>query len=581
MKYRISVFAFLLFVFLFAFLEWIYKYHFAFIEQNQMFLFTGYYFREMVVHPGGLAHYIAEFLVQFFVRPYGGSFINAILLTATGILTALICKRISPSKPLYILYVLPVISLLCMHFDFNYLYQGTVAFLLMLGAFYLYISLRALNMRLLMGALSVFLLFWWAGPVALLYALSALLWEGINRNPKAYLAAILPVESLVLAFVSVYFSEIGTFRFAFLPDMYYHNGLVPGKHIYFSWISLFLVLVISKLFHNSKPISVKKEIVHSVAQLLLIVVIGWLFIAEYIDVKSARLKRFDYCARFEQWDPLIEMSKGPLSNYLYMNYLNLALAQKGRLADDLFLYDQRGIDGLFLPWNRTLQPSIMLSDIHFAIGNSAIAQEMAFESSVSTPGYGNPRLFKRLIQTNLIYGAYPVAEKYLDILEKTLYYRSWAKKHRDFLYNDEKVEKDPLLGEKRRCLIDTNFIVNHTSASTDLLLIAAQNPGHKTAIEYFGCAALLTKDMNQFKNLIETYYGTDILPTLPRSFQEAVIILYEGQPEMWEHYKIPEEMIRRFQEYKKQVLAHRNNSGAANLLRRSFGDTCWFYFMFK
>jgi len=581
MKYKIFAFALLLFVVSFIGLEWVYKYHFVFIEQNQMFLFTGYYFTDMIGQPGGLANYLAEFLVQFFIQPYGGSLINALLITGASVLTALICKRIAPATPLYLLYALPAISILCIHFNFNYFYQGTVAFLMMLAAFYLYISLSKIKWRLLSGFLSVFFLFWWAGPVAILYVLCAVIWEGLNRIDKWYLVFILPVEAVILAYGSVYFCMLGDYRFAFAPDLYYHSGLHPEKEIYYAWISLPVVLIVAWLVRKRRTNSVKKEIAGTILQFIFIIAIAWVAIAKHIDIKSARLKRYDYCARTGQWDAIIESSKGPITNYLYLNYLNLALAEKGVLADELFKYDQRGINGLFIPWNRTLQPSILLSDIHFAIGNSAISQEMAFESSVSTPSYGNPRLFKRLIQTNLIYGAYPVAEKYLDILDKTLFYSQWAKRHRQFLYNDEMVENDPLLGEKRRCLVDSSFIANHTAAGSDLIEIAKMNPGHKTAIEYFGSAILLSKDMPVFKDLLETYYGTEILPALPLSFQEAVITLYEGQPEMWEHYQIPEQMTQRFTEFKRQVLANKNNNGIANLLRRSFGDTYWFYYMFK
>lgn len=581
MKYRILAFALLLFVVLFACLQWAYQFHFFFIEQNQMFLFTSYYFANMIGEPGGLANYIGEYGVQFFAYPFAGAFITALLLTGATVLTALICKRIAPASPLYLLYALPAIGLLCIHFGFNYLYQGTVAYLLMLAAFYLYISLREFKIRLVTGGISVFLLFWWAGPVALLYAFCAVVWEGLHRTSKGYWVLILLVEAIILAYASVYFSQVGASRFAFLPDMYYHHGLIPEKEMYYAWICLPLILLAAWFFRKSGKSTVKKEIVGTVVQLLLITAVAWVGVTSHIDLKSARLKRFDYYSRTGEWDGIIERCKGQLTNYLYLNYLNLALAEKGILADELFKYDQRGINGIFVQWNRTVQPTILLSDIHFAIGNSAISQEMAFEAMVSTPGYGNPRLFKRLIQTNLIYGAYPVAEKYLDMLENTLYYRDWAREHKKFLYNDERVEKDPLLGEKRKCLVSESFLSNTTAAGSDLIAIASQNPGSKTAIEYFGCAVLLVKDLNAFKEILEANYGTDILPVLPRSFQEAIITVYENQPEMWEHYQIPPGMVERFKEFKKQVLAHRNNSGAPNLLRRSYGDTYWFYFMFK
>lgn len=581
MKHKIPAFTLLLFVVLCIGLQWAYEFHFYFIEQNQMFLFTSYYFTEMVAQPGGLAKYAGEFLVQFFFLPYVGALVTALLLAAVTLFTALICKRIAPSVPLYALYALPAIALLCMHFNFNYFYQGTIAFLLTLVAFYLYLRVTHFKFRLLISLFSVILLYWWAGPVCLLYAFCVALRELLNHTSRTYLSLIPLILAILLSYASYHFAIVGKLRLVFLPDLYYHEGLEPTKEIYYAWISLPLILVIAWFFRQAKELTLKKEIAFSLSQLLVIALIAWAGIAEYNDMKSARLKRFDYYARTGQWDAIIERSQGSINNYLYLSFLNLALAEKGVLATDAFKYDQRDINGLFIPWNRTLQPSILLSDIHFAIGNTAISQEMAFESYVSTAGYGNPRLLKRLIQTNLIYGHYPVAEKYIDILSHTLFYKDWANDHRRFLYNDKAVEEDPLLSQKRECLVADNFLSNPTAVGTDLLAIIRHNANARTALEYMGIACLLMKDMASFKQLIEEFYGTETLPVLPDSFQEAIIILNEGDPSVWEQYRIPAERIRFFQEYKKQVLAHRNNSGAANLLRRSFGHTYWFYYMFK
>jgi hypothetical protein len=170
-----------------------------------------------------------------------------------------------------------------------------------------------------------------------------------------------------------------------------------------------------------KPANEKKnvrrliELVFSLALLCVLTVWG---IKKYGDQKSQQLKKLDYYARTEQWDEIINHSKGTLSNYLYMCYLNMALAEKGQLAESMFLYDQRGVDGLLLKWNRTFSVSTILSDVNFTIGNIAVAQEMAFEANVSATGGGNPRMLKRLVQTNLIYGEYPVAEKYIDLWKR-------------------------------------------------------------------------------------------------------------------------------------------------------------------
>lgn len=88
--------------------------------------------------------------------------------------------------------------------------------------------------------------------------------------------------------------------------------------------------------------------------------------------------------------------------------------------------------------------------------------------------------------------------------------------------------------------------------------------------------------MEGFKEMVETYYGTDVLPVLPTSFQEALIILSEKDPDYWRRFNICTSVQQRFVDYKKLVLANMNNKdGLPRLMRSSFGDTYWFYFMFK
>lgn len=126
----------------------------------------------------------------------------------------------------------------------------------------------------------------------------------------------------------------------------------------------------------------------------------------------------DYYARSGQWDEIIRHCHGPIKNYLYLTYLNRALAEKGELADRMFAFDQHGPQGLLASWNKTFTVSTLLSDAYFTLGEIALSQEMAFEGYVTVIGAGNPRNLQRLVQTNLIYGTYPIAEKYIRILEK-------------------------------------------------------------------------------------------------------------------------------------------------------------------
>ncbi|WP_302314557.1 DUF6057 family protein [uncultured Parabacteroides sp.] len=583
MKYKLVAFWLIVFGALFTFLQTSFQYHFYYIEQSQLFLFSEAYIGNKLVLPGGFSMLVAEFLVQFFIRPYIGPLVTAALLTGVGICTAGIVKRIAPASGLFILYVLPVLALLFMHFDFNYRVQGTVCYLMMTALLCGYMRIRNDLFRLVAGCVLVPVLFWLAGSIAVLFAGMACLFEGLQKTPKWYISLIGVAEVLLMGIGTVYFSLMGEYRWVFGPDLYYHYTLHPKEIIYYSWICLPLVFLVAFFLRNRKGLSGKKLFagISCVVQLAMIGIVLWWGIPKYSDAKTLRLKKLDYFARTEQWDKTIEECKGKLTNFLYMCHLNMALANKGELSDKMFNFDQRGPQGLLVQWNKSENISCMLSDIYFTMGATASSQEMAFEGYVSAMEDGNPRMLKRLVQTNLIYGTYPIAEKYISILEKTYAYRDWAESQRKYLYNDQAVESDPVLRTRRRMLPDRNSLAMIDGLTGDLELFLEKGPANSAALQYLGAMYLLAKNLEGFKVLIEKYYGTEFLPALPVHFQEAVIVMSEKEPDYWKRFNISETIVARFADYKKQVLANRNNSALAGLLNRSYGNTYWFYFMFK
>lgn len=581
-KYKSLALNVFVFLFLFVFLMIYSKFHFFCVEQNQLFQQSWPFISEKLVQPGGFALVVAEYLVQFFIIPNAGALITALLLVLVGMLTNAIMKRIDPDNRWFLFACLPILTLLFIHLDYNYIIQGTVAFIMMLSALYAVLGIRNINYRLTASIILTVLLFVLAGPVFSLFAVSVILCEAVNRTPKWYYSLVMGLVALLLGICSVYYSFIGEYRFAFLPDGYYHIRLQPDNVIYYSWLSLLLAILAAFVFRGRKVLSRKMLVLADIAQLLILVGLFWKGIELYGDAKSYRLKIMDYYARTEQWDKILDMCKKPMTNYLYICHANMALAQKGLLADNAFKYDQRGLQGLAVTWNKSANVSTLLSDIYFTMGNVAIAQEMAFESNIASLCDGNPRMVKRLIQTNLIYGAYPIAEKYISILENTAFYKDWAKEQRKFLYNDVAVESDPLLGGMRKGLLANNTLSQIDGFAMELKQMVDQNPSNKTAFQYLGVFYLLGKDMDGFKQFIETYYGTELLPSLPVPYQEAIITLSEREPDYWKRFGVSESIVQRFADYKQQVLANRNNvNSLPGLMSRSYGDTYWYYFMFK
>lgn len=582
MKLKFTVLWPVLYIALFAFLQTYCRYHFFYIEQGQLFQCTSEYLLERGCAPGGGALLLSESLVQCFRYPYAGAALTALLLLWTGIRMRGILRHIAPEREAELLYLLPPVLLLFLHFDFNYLISGTVAFNLMLETFHLCLGIPAGRWRMVAEIVATPLLYALAGPVAGLFALGAFLFEWLEKTPDFILSAIAVLLGIGCGITSVELAWMPDYRTALLPDAYYNNA--PKAAIYYPWCAYLFSLLSAYFLKNTPMLSGRMKLfIRPVQGLVVIAMVGWGF-RVYGDRQSAKVKELDYYTRTEQWDRIIGISQGPLNNYLEINYLNLALARKGELADRMFAFDQRGPQGVTLGWNKSESSSLLLCETAFAMGNTALTQKMAFEAYATARGEGNPRMLKRLVQTNLIFGEYKVAEKYLDILSNTLYYRTWAENHRKFLYDDSAIARDSLLGPMRKSLPkETAILTDLENMGNDLRKIAEANPERHEAVHYMGALFLLAKDMKGFKKLLETYYGTEVLPTLlPKAFQEAVITLSEKEPDYWKRYHIPPAVMQRFAEYKRQVLANRNNKSALpGLLRHAYGDTYWFYFMFK
>lgn len=258
-------------------------------------------------------------------------------------------------------------------------------------------------------------------------------------------------------------------------------------------------------------------------------------------------------------------------DYLKLSRLNLALAETGQLADKAFTYTQAGSDGILVPWNITIETGMRLSDTYWSMGHIAFAQRMAMESNVLDERDVNPEMVNRLIETNLVYGAYPVAGKYIDILETIHGWKKVARGYRRFLNNDEAVESDPVLGPKRKCIPETDFISMVRGVDEDLKDIIRANPRYHKAVEYLGVMYLLDCDMDKFKEMLDEFYGTEALPELPVSFAEAACMLSEIDRGYWKKVGVSSEVFKKYTDFKSRL--------ENGLSPDKYKDTFWYYIM--
>ena len=95
--------------------------------------------------------------------------------------------------------------------------------------------------------------------------------------------------------------------------------------------------------------------------------------------------RFTYYLRMRQWDNIKKLNENmDMSNYLFQVCHNIALAEKGELAEHLLDYPQEGLASIYLSDNITSPDVAMLvSDEYFSMGCIAMSQHWAFEANES------------------------------------------------------------------------------------------------------------------------------------------------------------------------------------------------------
>lgn len=214
-------------------------------------------------------------------------------------------------------------------------------------------------------------------------------------------------------------------------ERYQESQLQPDSYVYFIWIRFVVLLLI--LFATAYTMKVlpkgKRSVKVFVAGSLLVVLFCFsaFCLPGPYEVRNNRMNELSVWEQRNDWDTIIrEHPEKEETDYVSLNYLNMALAQKGALGDRLFHYDQKGPQSLLASWDRTYYMSCLLSDIHYMIGDISLSEGYAMEGLTLAKRGGSPRLLQRLVKISLIRGDFALADKYLGILGRLPGYRRWA-----------------------------------------------------------------------------------------------------------------------------------------------------------
>lgn len=565
-------------ILLFLWQEKYLPFHYEYIEQFRLFHYSADYFIEHCSYPSGIIEYLGSFLIQFFNQPHVGAGIVTILLLSVGIGIQQIFKRIASHVDMPLAYLLPTLFLLFAGMDINYHLEGTLAFALCVWFLNIQVSFVRPVHRMISGVLSSWALYYLAGPAFALFALCSVIYEWHKRElSMLYSALLLPIAVLPACY-AYFIQHSDTFRIIFMPDAYTNHRLESPSILYYPWVALLLLFVLACLMGRwKKPVSSLVKVVSVSIQLIAAIVILYQGHEKYNSPALDQVKELDFYSRNQQWDQILNLPSSSGNNVLLTCFKNLAMAQKGILADKGLHHKQLGNNALWIDWDQSSTVGTLLSDLYYAMGHIALSQRYAFEGVIASEWKANAYLYLRLIQTNLIYGHYDVAEKYIRFLEDTRY-EEQAQAYRKFLYNDALVEQDKELGGKRKGVSGNKSLSELKGLTNDLLQIAFAHPENRIVLEYVGMYILFERNIPLFKMFIENFYQAPGLQPMPTHFQEAIVFSYENQPERWTELGITETTQKRFEEFKRLSIDAQLSPSLVNKLRSGFGYTYWYYY---
>ena len=505
----------------------------CFQEQYQMFLFDIGYFLERIVLPGGLADYISEFFVQFYYMPVLGGTIIALLLMSIQAISWGLMKQYGMKAvfPGYLLSFVPSIVLWCAMGDQNLLLSFVVALSGALLMGWIHNRFHNRLVKVVFELVSTALVYWFLGPVVFLYAalmIGDTLMKGKQNghilSSLGYSACllILTVAWILLTTQSLQyplyriFSGLNYYRYpgtvSPLPlgvmiwtVVVVFFGMVPDGH---AWI---------KKLQQSKVVMVLAYV--------LVIVASWFGIKASFDAMTYDLIDYDFLVRTEQWDKIIEKAeKKPATTPLSVSCVNLALSQKGMLADRLFEFYQNGGEGLFPTFTRDMISPVSTAEIFFRLGMVNDAERYMFEAQEAIPNYRkSARLTRRIIECEIINGNYQVAAKLLRRLQKTLFYSNWANQMMALLGNEKAINRHPIYGKLRKYREKKqDFLFSDREMDQMLGLLFLNDNHNRMAYEYLMCYELLQRDLEKFVQYypLGRFVGYD---HIPRSFQEILI----------------------------------------------------------
>lgn len=523
------------------------------INELSVFLFDDLFFENMMLKPAGFLHYISSFFVQFFYYPALGAAIYVALLYA---LYRLVVNVFELPGNYRLLAMVPVLALLASNTQLGYwmfyLKQPGYWYMALLATLLFMLALWCFKRMNNMSRI-VFVVAWcFVGyPLMGAYALVSALLMGcysLAQSVAEHRKLLMPLITLVLAAVAVYA----------VPQVYYncyttlcteylygvglpitqwmqayvakveHTDSSYWYNIITYWIPYCLLLlslvglcVVTALRAKLPEGKMSGNIV-AASVVLFGVVLVWVF---WFNDVNFRIENKQNNAMWNgKWRKVADSARDTQkpTRQIVMNK-NIALFKMGVAGNEMFSYPDGSAD-------ITAPMAVHLTQtggkmIYFQYGKLNFSYRWCVEDAVE---YGwRIEYLKHATRSMLLSGEYRLAQRYIDILKHTMFYRGWAKDMERFVKNPELIQKEREFAMPLQLMcypdalgVDESFVEAYLTKEFKYIPEGATPLFLEVALT----SAMIRKDQKAFWYILDRYFKEVQPKKLPRYYQEALLL---------------------------------------------------------
>jgi len=360
-----------------------------------------------------------------------------------------------------------------------------------------------------------------------------------------------------------------------------------------------LLLFVGLAFINKIGTRLKKEKTATIISLSLLIIIT---VCSYCILKDADYDDDNYhaeCKAYreieeQQWDEVLNtigQVKGTLTRQLII-FKNIALFNTGNIGNSMYDYDNKGKipstrDSLNVNMSNTAAPMIYL---HHGMTN--LAYRYCMEIQVEF-GY-NITSLKIMALSAIISGEGKLAEKYLNILSHTMFYKKWAEHYLPLARNPKLIDKYPELAKindlhscHRNEIEDDNGICeNHIV----LYYATTKNEGSKYFQEMTLLYNIVIKDIESFWPRYLKYLELHKDEKVPEVYQQVAYFYAVNKPDMapesQEYYsRFDKAVIDRYNSFNQEIISLVNlgisEAAIAQQTKEEYGNTFWWAYYYN